>query len=98
MRPNETDGESAFILNAELFIDDPAEDKRYGNIMLPPDFSSYITPLSSHMQATVRLALSFQPRMRPDSVDYGQGETCQSGSSAEEQETSPLPDMRGYRS
>ncbi|TGO19006.1 hypothetical protein BTUL_0006g00390 [Botrytis tulipae] len=76
MRPNETDEESAFILNAESFINDPAEKKR------------------SHMQATVRLALSFQPRMRPDSVDYGQGETCQSGSSAEEDKTSPLPDMR----
>lgn len=46
------------------------------------------------MQATVRLALSFQPRMRPDSVDYGQGETCQSGSSAEEESTRSLPDMR----
>lgn len=46
------------------------------------------------MQRTVRLALSFQPRIRPDTVDYGQGETCQSGSSAEEEETKILPGVR----
>lgn len=90
MRPSETDKQSAFIECRSFSA--MAQQREYQ--CLPQIFRPLLYRFSSHMQETVRLALFFQPRIRPDSVDYGQGETCQSGSSTEEEETRPLSDMR----